>query len=253
LAKYDSVTTEALQLSAEDVETGANVQLPASACLRVGERTLSPTFVLEQLMFWFHQPQRKNDVLRLRGAGELPCPTNVLRCCVGAGVTPEELEHHQELLAGMVPLSSARRSRLHVFAATLSEAFIGCAALCKSMKNLQCGVCYKQCVVPHRVDEGYSAPLGAHASAAGQPDASGQWYKAERIIAEKRVSLKRKRQMMYLVRWRGCQPSQDSWEPRANLNEELFTEWKCCSSHGQAAQSDGEGRGRSDAEEASRV
>jgi hypothetical protein len=180
-------------------------------------------------MFWFHQPQRKNDVLRLRGAGELPCPTNVLRCCVGAGVTPEELERHRELLAGMVPLSSARRSRLHVFAAKLSEAFIGCAALCESMKNLQSGVCYKQCVVPHRVDEGFSAPLGAHASAADQPNASRPWYQAETIIAEREqpgFSNKRKRHAsvtMYLVRWRGG--GEDTWEPRSNLGKELWKEY----------------------------
>ena len=206
------------------------MQLPAPACLRVEERTLSPTFVLEQLMFWFHQPQRKNDVLRLQGAGELPCPTNVLRCCVGAGLVPKpkELKCHRELLAGMVHLSNS--CHLHVFAARLSEAFIGCAALCESMKNLQSGVSYKQCVVPHRVDEGYSAPLGP----ADQTPANGQWYQAERIIEEReqpRFSNKNKRQAtetMYLVRWRqnnGSPRPEDSWEPKANLNDVLYNEW----------------------------
>ncbi len=72
LAKYESVKSDALQLSAADVETGANVQRPDSASLYVELQSLSPTFVLEQLMFWFHQPQRKIDVLTLSGgAGEL--------------------------------------------------------------------------------------------------------------------------------------------------------------------------------------
>ena len=95
LAKYESVQSDALQLSAEDVEAGANVQLPDLACLYVEQQTLSPTFVLEQLMFWFHQPQRKIDVLTLSGAGELPCPTNVLRCCMGNGLSAEEQQRHQ--------------------------------------------------------------------------------------------------------------------------------------------------------------
>lgn len=38
MTQYDSVTTEALQLSADDVETGANLQLPTTACLRVEEQ-----------------------------------------------------------------------------------------------------------------------------------------------------------------------------------------------------------------------
>ena len=72
--------SDALQLSAAaDVETGANVRRLDSASLYVEQQTLSPTFVSEELMFWFHQPQRKIDVLTLSGAGELPCPTNVLR------------------------------------------------------------------------------------------------------------------------------------------------------------------------------
>jgi hypothetical protein len=118
-----------------------------------------------------------------------------------------------------------------VFAATLSEAFIGCVALCESMKNLHSGGCYKQCVVPHRVDEGYSAPLGARASAADQPHASRTWYEAEQIIAEREqpcFSNKRKRHAtvtMYLVRWRGSPCPADSWEPKANVNDELYFQW----------------------------
>jgi hypothetical protein len=56
LARYDRVKAEALQLSVEDFETAANLQLLDSANLLVKERELSPYFVLEQLMFWDHQP-----------------------------------------------------------------------------------------------------------------------------------------------------------------------------------------------------
>ncbi len=131
LAKYESVKSDALQLSAADVETGANVQLPNSACLYVEQQTLSPTFVFQQLMFWFHQPQRKIDVLTLSGAGEIPCPTNVLRCCMDAAA---EQQRHQDLLAWISTPSSCRH--MHKYATCTSKAFIGCAALCRSMKEL---------------------------------------------------------------------------------------------------------------------
>ena len=131
LAKYESVKSDALQLSAADVETGTNVQRLDSAGLYVEQQTLSPTFVLEQLMFWFHQPQRKIDVLTLSGAGELPCPTNVLSCCMDAAA---KQRRHQDLLELISPPSSCRH--MHKYATCTSKAFIGCAALCISMKEL---------------------------------------------------------------------------------------------------------------------
>ncbi len=217
LAKYDSVQSDALQLSAEDVETGANVQLPTSACLYVEQQTLSPTFVLEQLMFWFHQPQRKIDVLTLSGAGELPCPTNVLRCCMGAGLSAEEQQRHQHLLAGFAPPPSCRRIRLHQFATCLSKAFIGCAALCRSMKELQEATLFKEPNLPLRRKQATST-------------SKGDWLPAEKILDQKEEATfnkKRKRsvKVLYLVQWRGEPRSAASWEPKCNINAELFAEW----------------------------
>jgi hypothetical protein len=214
------------------VETGANVQLPTSACLRVEEQTLPSTFVLEQLMFWFHQPRRKNDVVCLGGAGELPCPTNVLRCCIGAGISPEELQRHQELLSGITAPPCSRRFRLHQFAATLSKAFIGCSALCISMKELEQADVYKDSAVLCLPND-LASVCTTLASSAAQPDVHHSWYEAEDIIAERQQpcnqsSKKRKRQVtvtMYLVRWRGKPCPADSWEPKSNINAELLAQW----------------------------
>ena len=236
LAKYDSVQSDALLLSAEDVETGANVQLPTSACLYVEQQTLSPTFVLEQLMFWFHQPQRKIDVLTLSGAGELPCPTNVLRCCMGAGLSAEEQQRHQDLLAGFAPPPSCRRIRLHQFATCLSKAFIGCAALCRSMKELQEATSFKgpNLLLCHNqatsMSERARAIVCSTALDSSQIPAQKTWHDAEQILDQKEEATfnkKRKRsvKVLYLVRWRGEPCSAASWEPKCNINAELFAEW----------------------------
>ena len=162
MAKYHSVTTEALQLSADDVETGANLQLPTTACLRVEEQDVPPHFVLEQLMFWFHQPQRKSDVLCLHGAGELPCPMNILRCCAGDGVSVEELARHRDVLMGS-RMQPSRRLRLHRFAATLGEAVLGCSALDSAAKAFMLAgkACSEmgQSIMPQSCPEVQAIPL----------------------------------------------------------------------------------------------
>jgi hypothetical protein len=227
LSRYDTVETDALQLSAEDVETGANVQLPASACLRVEEQLLPPHFVLSQLMFWYHQPARKSDVLCLHGAGELPCPTNILRCCcTGAGASLEELHRNQELLLGTAVQQPTRRLRLHQFATNLSEAFLGCTALGNTIQQLQASSItgIKNCA---SVRPDVAQPPLSSASAAGSSEREATWFEADQIIAERQVPCaKGKRNAtMYLVRWRGHPPPPDSWEPRANLSPELFNQW----------------------------
>lgn len=231
LAKYDSVQSDALQLSAEDVETGAKVQLPSSACLYVEQQTLSPTFVLEQLMFWFHQPQRKIDVLTLSGAGELPCPTDVLRCCMGAGLSDEDQKRHQDLLAGFAPPPSCRRNQLHQFAAELSKAFIGCAALCRSMKELQEATSFKW-PAPTLLLRHNQATSMAKCASKRVRDSPSEWRPAEKIIAQKEEATfnkKRKRsvKVLYLVQWRDQPLSEATWEPKCNINAELFAEWTC--------------------------
>ena len=231
------VVSHALQLSAAaDVETGANVRRLDSAGLYVEQQTLSPTFVSEQLMFWFHQPQRKIDVLTLSGAGELPCPTNVLRCCMGAGLSAEEQQRHQDLLAGFAPPPSCRRIRLHQFATCLSKAFIGCAALCRSMKELQEATSFKgpNLLLCHNqatsMSERARAIVCSTALDSSQIPAQKTWHDAEQILDQKEEATfnkKRKRsvKVLYLVRWRGEPCSAASWEPKCNINAELFAEW----------------------------
>jgi hypothetical protein len=107
------------------------VQLLDSANLLVKERELSPYFVMEQLMFWDHQPQRKSDVLNFQAcAVELPCPTNIMRCCMlDGGLPSEELQRIQELL-GDRPIPHTRRFfRSLKFADNLGDAFFGSTAL----------------------------------------------------------------------------------------------------------------------------
>ncbi len=227
LSKYDDVKTEALQLSAEDVETGANVQLPASACLRVEEQLLPPHFVLGQLLFWYHQPQRKSDVLCLHGAGELPCPTNILRCCcTGVGLSIEEQQRNQELLSGTAVPLPARRLRVHQFASNISDAFIGCTALGNAVQQLQAtgitGTKHSTNTRPHVEQPCLTSPI-----APGDNETVVPWFEAEQILAEKQVPLfnKKRNVMLYLVRWRGHPPPADSWEPKENLSPELFNEW----------------------------
>ncbi len=137
LARYDCVKAEALQISVEDVETGTNVQLPDPANMFVNERELSPYFVMEQLMFWDHQPQRKSDVLCFQGAVELPCPTNIMRCCMTVGGLPhEELQRIQQLLAGRLIHTRQAHIRSLKFAANFGDAFFGSTALDLTIRQL---------------------------------------------------------------------------------------------------------------------
>jgi hypothetical protein len=215
LAKYDSVKTDALQLSAEDVETGANVQLPASACLHVEEQQLPSHFVMEQLMFWYHQPQRKSDVLCFHGAGELPCPTNILRCCSsGVGASPEEVQRNIKLLAGALPPQPARRVRLHQFAPSLSEAVLGCAALGRAIDQLNAADVKDIALARHDVEQ-----------AKPQKTKPAAWLSADEIIDQRQEegSKKKRPGMLYLVRWRNG--GEDTWEPRCNLSQELYNQW----------------------------
>ena len=216
LVATGTTIADALQLSAEDVETGANVQLPASASLHVEEQQLPPHFVMEQLMFWYHQPQRKSDVLCFHGAGELPCPTNILRCCSsGSGATPKEVQHNDELLAGAAPPQPARRFRLHKFAPTLSEAFLGCAALGRDIDQLNAADVKDSAVARRDVEQAKS-----------KKSKTAAWLVADKIIEQKQEESSKKKKpgrLLYLVRWRGG--GADTWEPRSNLSDELYNQW----------------------------
>jgi hypothetical protein len=147
LARYDRVKTEKLLLSVEDVETGTNLQLLDSTNLLVKERELSPYFVMEQLMFWDHQPQRKSDVLCFQGAVELPCPTNIMRFCMSVdGLPSEELQRIQDVLAGrFIPKKSRSIIPSLKFAANLADAFFGCTALDLTIRQLQESPVLKDC------------------------------------------------------------------------------------------------------------
>jgi len=93
------------------------------------------------------------------------------------------------------------------------------------MKQLEQAVVYKDSTMRNGME--------LASSTAVHPDANDR-YEAEDIIDEKqqpcsRASNKRKRQVsttMYLVRWRGKSPSEDSWEPKSNINAQLLAQWK---------------------------
>jgi hypothetical protein len=167
---------------------------------------------MEQLMFWYHQPQRKSDVLCFHGAGELPCPTNILRCCSsGSGATPEEVQRNDELLAGAAPPQPARRDRFHKFAPTLSDAFLGCAALGRSdIDQLNAADVKDSAVARRDVEQAKTAA----------------WLAADEIVDQKQEESSKKNKpgrWLYLVRWRGG--GEDTWEPRSNLSDELYNQW----------------------------
>ena len=218
LAEYDRVKAEALQLSVEDVEIGAKRQVLDSAKLLVNERKLPPCFVMEQLMFWDHQPQRRSDVLCFQGAVELPCPTNIMRCCTSAGGLPsEDFQHIQDLLAGRFIQKKSRIIPSLKFAANLADTFFGCTALDTTIRQLQESPVLKNCTQlfhPVLTD-----------SATGKLDQSGnQWFQADRILQQRRVA--GSAALEYLVRWCGNPPQPDSWELRKNINDALFAQWR---------------------------
>jgi hypothetical protein len=228
LAQYDRVEVDALQLSVEDFETAANLQLLDSSNLLVKERELSPYFVLEQLMFWDHQPQRKSDVLCFQGVVELPCPTNIMRCCMSVNdLNSKELQFIPDVLAGrFIPKKSCRISSLK-FAANLCDAFFGCTALDSTIRQLkESNVCIGCTQLCHPV---ITDSTTGNASSRSKVDGNHQWFQADRIIGERRVPSKRKRGstvVEYLVRWLGNpSPHPDSWEPKKNLSRELFAQW----------------------------
>ena len=213
LARYDRVQAEALQLSVEDVETGSKLQLD-SAKLLVKERELSPYFVMEQLMFWDHQPQRKSDVLCFKGVVELPCPTNIMRCCCSVdGVPSEELQRIQDVLAGrFIPKKPPRIIPSLKFAATVGDAVFGSTALDSRIQQLHKSQVFKtQLGHPVLIDSAFDQP-------------GNQWIQAEKILEQRFVP--GSTVLEYLVRWCGNPPQPDSWEPRRNLNNELFTQWR---------------------------
>ncbi len=184
LAEYDRVKAEALQLSVEDVKTGSNLQVQ-DANLLVKERELSPYFVMEQLMFWDHQPQRKGDVLCFQGAVELPCPTNIMSCCMSAdGLTSKDLQHIQELLAGR--LIHTRRIPSLKFAANLADTLFGCTALDTTIRQLQESPVLKEYTQllcqPVLTDS-----ATANASSKSELDGDHTWSEADRIPEEKKM------------------------------------------------------------------
>ena len=63
-------------------------------------------------------------------------------------------------------------------------------------------------------------------------DSPSEWRPAEKIIAQKEEATfnkKRKRsvKVLYLVQWRDQPLSEATWEPKCNINAELFAEWTC--------------------------
>ena len=218
LAQYNRVKAEALQLIVKDFETGSKLQLD-SAKLLVEERELSPYFVMEQLMFWDHQPQRKSNVLCFQGAAvELPCPTDIMSRCMSVyGLPSEELQHIQDLLSGhFIPKKHFRSLQ---FAANVGDAFFGSTALDSRIQQ------------PHesQVFKTQLCHPGLTDSAVDQPAKQrNQWSQAVKILEERRVagSSKKYEKYEYLVRWAETDPPQpDSWEPRKNISPALYKQW----------------------------
>ena len=261
MTQYASVKTQALQLSAEDVETGANLQLPTTACLDVEEQELPPQFALEQLMFWFHQPQRKSDILCLHGAGELPCPTHVLRSCIGVSISSDDIARHEEMLRGMYTPHPSRRLRMHQFASSVDEALLASTALDAAIQTCTqrpLGLLTGQTTQPPKSSAEPLSHLQVQASAVNHCSTSGlqspahspscfqnacseggisdacatsDWFEAE-IVGEKQEKVvKNKRQVevtLYRVRWgkqNGQPRSADTWEPKCSISPALFSKW----------------------------
>jgi hypothetical protein len=244
MTQYASVTTEALQLSADDVETGANLQLPTTACLRVEEQEVPPQFVLEQLMFWFHQPQRKSDVLCVHGAGELPCPTHILRCCKGT-ISIQDLARHRDVLMGL-NVKPSRQFTLHKFAATVDTAVLGCSALDTAVKagrspGTRRPKPFVQSLVLQPCPEVQASnkrlraeSLSRLQNACSHSDAGAarEWFNAEKIVAEKKEKVlqagnkgSEREVTLYLVRRRGESPSKDEWVRKSDINSVLYSQW----------------------------
>lgn len=211
LAQYDHVAAEALQLSVKDFGTGSKLQLD-SAKLLVEERALSPYFVMEQLMFWDHQPQRKSDVLCFQGAVELPCPTNIMRyCCSRDGVPSDEIQCIQDALTGR-PIPKKQFRSLQ-FAANVGDAVFGSTALDSRIQQPHESHVFKtQLCHPVLTDSAVDQPAKQR----------NQWSQAERILAQRHVA--GSSSIEYLVRWCATQP--DSWEPRKNINDAMFHQWR---------------------------
>jgi hypothetical protein len=169
-------------------------------------------------MFWDHQPQRRSDVLCFQGAVELPCPTNIMRCCMSAdGLPSEELQRIQELFAGRLIPHNSRIPSLK-FAANLADAFFGCTALDTTIRQLQESPVLKNCT------QLFCQPVLTD-SATGKLDQAGnQWFQADRILKERRVA--GSAALQYLVRWCGTPPQPDSWELKKNINDALFAQWR---------------------------
>lgn len=213
LAQYDRVQAEAPQLSVEDIETGSKLKLE-SAKLLSKERELSPYFVMEQLMCWDHQPQRKSDVLCFQGVVELPCPVNIMSCCFNVGGVPsEDLQRIADVLAGrFIPKKPPRIIQSLKFAVNVGKAFLGCTALDSRIQQLHESQVFKtQLCHPVLTD-----------SALDQP--GKQLIPADKILAQRYKP--GSTVLEYLVRWRGNPPQPDSWQPRRNLNENLFDQWR---------------------------
>jgi hypothetical protein len=215
LAQYDHVAAEALQLSVKDFGTGSKLQLD-SAKLLVEERALSPYFVMEQLMFWDHQPQCKSDVLCFQGAVELPCPTNIMRyCCSRDGVPSDEVQCIQDALTGR-PIPKKQFRSLQ-FAANVGDAFFGSTALDSRIQQ------------PHE-SQVFKTQLCHPDSAVARRDVeqakTAAWLAADEIVDQKQEESSKKNKpgrWLYLVRWRGG--GEDTWEPRSNLSDELYNQW----------------------------
>ena len=214
LARYGRVKADALQLSVKDFGTGSKLQLDP-ADLLVNEREQSPYFVMEQLMFWDHQPQRKSDVLCFQGVVELPCPANIMRCCFTVGGVPsEELQRIADVLAGrFIPKKPPRIIPSLKFADDVGKAFCGFTALDSRIQQLHESQVFKtQLCHPVLTD-----------SALDQPGKE-QWIPADKILQQRYVP--GTKVLEYRVRWRGNPPQPDSWERRGNLNKILFDQWR---------------------------
>jgi hypothetical protein len=169
---------------------------------------------MEQLMFWDHQPQRKSDVLCFQGVVELPCPANIMSCCFNVGGVPsEELQQIADVLAGrFIPKKHPHIIPSLKFAGDVGKAFLGCTALDSRIQQLHESQVFKTQLC-HPVLTG---------SALDQPEKD--FLPAEKILAQRYVT--GTSVLEYLVRWPGNPPQPDSWEPRKNLSESLFDQWR---------------------------